>query len=265
MPNLNKETITHIKKNYSKSLKRMSTMWVDRRMQIPYFSDNQAYSINCFETLFRYKLGPILKDAQFTLKYYNDKNWFDYRSLFKEFNNIYSTYFRIVRYKSGFKNIRIIDFEFTKEITPELIDSHWIRAGIYIGFTMLRLINANYEDYWKDYFAEYPEKMPIKTWTDLIYTYYEYIHHEANDDEDDEYDLNTDLEEIKYESSDLFFKKAIRENYLNILKAAYGSGIIYTKINYKDYGLIMGGTQTKLFRYIKKIVALRSKNDWRKS
>jgi hypothetical protein len=139
--------------------------------------------------------------------------YFDYDALFQQLNRLYGHYFKVGRYYSGYKYVRLVHVNPIKKPKPK---SLWW-GGLYSMFLLLRKINLHYYQNWNEYFAENKARK-IKTWEDILYI-------SEAEFGDDGYYIHDDLFKLCFKP-DKVAAKAWIKNFLNMLNGVFGQGMV---------------------------------------
>jgi len=249
-----KVLIKQIKKEHQAEIKSLADNNVGGKdLYIPYFSRRVVLLKRCFADLFnilrqdgQYAENK-LNNVQFSLKFQTSKNWFDYPSLFEELNLLFGSYTKIVRYLSGYKMVRIIDFE----PKGRKINWHWRFTSLYICFTLLRLININNWPRWNTFFRKHPDQMPLKHWKDVIFIFHKHF-------SESKYNLDDELRRYWMDVVDTSlterqFRNRIQSEYLDVIRWAFGSKYKFTR---QDLTILKDNyfeTQSALMRGLRKL------------
>lgn len=245
-----RKIIDELKMEYKEKLREFAeNNQGGRESYVPYFCDGTHINARCFGHLFgTISIGADnhgVSNIQFALKFDKEKGWFDYIALFKEMNSMFKTYFKILRYLSGYKVVRIIDFQSKKKISWK-----WRFIAMYVCFTMLRVININNWPRWSKYFRDNPDKMPIKKWEDIVFIFFKHF-------SESKYSLNDDLKDywmqvVEDRITEEQFKEKIKTEYLDVIKWAFGSDHNFTRKNLRDIGDNLG-TQTPVVEKLRRL------------
>lgn len=210
-----KSNIQHYKEEHKEFIRRFSEAEPDHSLYAAYYFGNHVKNSRCYGDLF-YFVGRLSQDdytyTLYPLKFSRRKNWFDYNSLFEELNRIYGYYFNILRYFSGFRNLRLVNPYPVKK--PPTKGLHW--SALYTMFLLLRKINIQYYADWANFFRYNPKANPIKTWKDIIMISEEHF-------DDDQYYLSDELRKLTFLDNNLSSKWV--DKYLNMLYQIFGQGV----------------------------------------
>ncbi len=248
---MSKDSIETLKRTYKDRIADKST---GNNTSMIIFNED-LLSDYCFARLFRRvrESSHSLKSFQFLLHFDRSSKIFDYNSLHKEMNKIFGEYFRIVRYFSGKKNVRILSFEPKKKFT------HWKLwwISIYIASCMLRLTDLTFEKEWKRYFEQNKRKKSVGSWRELIYIFHRYVYSTNKG-----YELNQDIANLALQARG---KKGgedeVKERvnyYVTVLYTVFGKKFAVTKpmIAYLARWELQYQYQTESFKRIKHIKEL---------
>jgi hypothetical protein len=241
-----RKIIDKLKKEYKEYIQQVAeNNQGGRDSYVPYFCNGEYINARCYGHLFGEFSRREVKDVQFTLKFDNENGWFDFTALFKEMNSMFKTYFKILRYLSGFKVVRIIDFESKKRVNWK-----WRFIAMYVCFTMLRVININNWPRWRIYFKKYPELMPIKKWEDIVFIFFKHF-------SESKYSLNDDLKShwmsvVEGRLTEEQFREKIRTDSLDVIKWAFGSKYQFTRADLGGIGEFLG-TQTPVVETLRRL------------
>lgn len=188
--------------------------------------NSTMHSDYCFARLFRQirEISHTFESFHYVLYFDRSSKIFDHNSLHQELNKLFGQYFRVVRYFSGKKNVRILSFESKKKFT------HWKLwwMAVYLASCMLRLTDGNFENDWKKYFDGNGRKKRIDNWEDLIYLFHRYVYSTNKG-----YELNDNLAKKalvargKRGGEDVL--KELSANYLTVLYEVFGKDFVVTK------------------------------------
>jgi hypothetical protein len=212
-------------------------------MYLTYWWNGQDYKERCFGHLFSQTWFNLPQEnAIFPLKFNRKKNWFNYNKLFRELNILYGNYWKILRYFSGYKVMRLVDFQIKK--TPKYSVMQW--AGLYTAFLLLRKINVNYWYKWNQLFIEKPDIKPLDNWADIIFYSERYFY-------DSTYHIHNGLKSLAQNprTHDETVYKWINE-FLNNIKEVYGTNK-YEKAEY-SFTFFDPPLNTEMINTIKRMV-----------
>jgi hypothetical protein len=248
---MSKEVVEILKRNHKDSIIKKSNK---AETGVIIYNDT-AFSDYCFARMFR-KIREhhhTFKTFYYLLYFNRNSDLFDYNALHKELNKLFGQYFKIIRYFSGKKNVRILSFEVKKKVP------HWKLWWymIYIASCMLRLTDQTFENDWKKYFKKSGRKKPINNWKDLIYLFHRYIYAYTP-----YYELNDELVSLgRYlrtgSDKDNELKKAVQD-YLITLHEVFGKQFTITKpmISYIASCSVQHQYQSRVYDAIKHVKEL---------
>ncbi len=212
-----KNEIEQVKKFHKDRIREFAQDEMGIDMYAYYFLGGDRYKrARCYGDLFTYIQSQPVDSyslAIVPLKFTRNLGYFNYVSLFKELNKMYGHYFKIGKYYSGYKYTRLVHINPIKN--PQWKSLWW--GGLYTMYLLLRKINAQYYDYWRDYFKDYPRKKGISTWKDVITI-------SETKFGDDDYYLHDELFKICWNKQGGIDDWI--DNYLNMLNGVFGKGMI---------------------------------------
>jgi len=214
-------------------------------------ADHLTYEA-CFAGMVsKIKEVPVGTSMQYLLRFETSWGIFKYDLLFKELNKMFGTYFKILRFFSGTKNVRIINIEEVGEFP----DKRLRHMAYMILVVLLRTIDAEFiVPRWKPDFDTNDKIYPLKKWNDVLFHYHRFgiAGHGVNDD----------IAELQRSGSKKLYKQSVT-NYFKIIEIAFGGNFDFTKKGVKSrlkngYSITTGYhrnfAQTPSFRLIEKIV-----------
>ena len=161
-------------------------------------------------------------NMQYILYYDEERNLFDYNSLFKQLKVMFGNYFKILRCKSGYKLTRIIDINEIRTFKDYRIRY----CAFYLLFILLRALDSEYSPIWRTLNIN-DEKLiannieiPFKRWQDIIYVLYAILSRMGG------HGINDNFMGIKY--NEKLLKNAIN-NYVEIITKAFGDKFDFTE------------------------------------
>lgn len=179
---MSKELVEELKQRYGDRIAQKT----DKGTTNLIIHNSLALSDYCFARLFRKirENSHTLKSFHYVLYFDRSSKIFDHNSLHKELNKLFGEYFRVVRYFSGKKNVRILSFEPKKNFT------HWKLwwMAVYLASCMLRLTDSTFQTDWTKYFDKNGRKKRVNNWEDLIYSFHRYVYSTGKG-----YELNDNL------------------------------------------------------------------------
>lgn len=145
-----------------------------------------------------------------------ERGWgvFNYDKLFKELNTIFSAYFKIVRCKSGTRNVRILDIQEVKEFeNPRIRVCAWN-----VLLVILRSMEAEYlVTRWYPLVRDSPKIFPVDNLRDVIRYYYKLFQTGGHGINDDLYELS----KSKTRGGKKLYNLAV-DNYITVIEKAFG-------------------------------------------
>lgn len=242
----NKEKIEEIKSKYKSFISDIPYFTRTRHMSIIFGKGTNKNRSHCLAILLAQNLEKIKRNDEFRLVIYFDRKsmkHFDYNSIFEDLNKTFGYYWRFVRYFSGKRHVRIIDFEVINKFPHSNIKI----AALYISVAIFRALNS-YIHRWENYNGE-----RIKNLRELIYAYYMTI-------KPSNAGINDHLliKSYQYNCGEITkegFMTSI-DNFLEILRNAFGEKMV---LNEEQKSYIINRDmrhlyQTGCYRFIKEIL-----------